>query len=480
MWAEYYFGPELVVASQFADNPLILVCRENPAISSNQAFHIFRSYDGVSWNHLTRLPVSAGAVALKDDQLFVFHKEDFPVISLSAIMRGEGFETAWRYSGRYEFSWTPIIALAAGEKMYLYGYEESSQPGAGGVLREAVVAGESAHQTEFSYPLGSLAEISGCVLGRETYLFFRESASAQTRCITLPAPEHRGAKLIGNPCAFSCVSDGKSVYLFGSPREKEEKPSERLVYYTLRGEELSGPFEWNHNLRNIWGTKRKIAESSAAILGGSIFLCIRAGDEIAVAKFGEGAGNFARVARMPLSGRIALWMWSGSILGICAALILFGFLLMRSRGTRKRVRVSFVAQTAPTLRRSLALTIDVAIMLAIFLIASAPLWKDSRSLLQLLSIDHPLLLRFLALAYFAFPEAIFGQTPGKRATGIIVRTEEGERVSLWSAILRNLFKLIYFLALVEVIVALHSRRAQRLGDLTAGTVVISKAQPQTH
>jgi uncharacterized RDD family membrane protein YckC len=484
MWTEYHFAPELVAVSNHAfsataeasadsDSRLLLFCRQNPALSSDSALQVYSSADGISWNHLARLPVSAGPAAVKDGELFLFHREDFPVISISPIVRGEKFEAAWRYSGRYEFSWSPIIALTEGDKIYLYGYEESE---GGGKLREAVVEGESARETDFSYPLNSLAEISGCILGKSTYLFLRERGSVETQCIVIAGSERQAIKgfRFSGLCAFSAVSDGNSVYLFGSPRESEDKQSDSLVYYTLRGEEVSGPYEWEHNLRDIWGRKRGVVESSASLLRGEIFLCIRADDEIGVARFAGGSGKFERVVRMPLSARIALWGWAGSILSICAALVFFGVLLARKSGLEV-VPAQAAHEPAPTLRRFLAFAIDLGVMLTFFLIASAPMANQSNySLLELLGIDHPLILRFLALGYLALPEALFGQTVGKRVMGIIVSTEEGKKVTLWSAVLRNLFKLIYFLVIVEAVVALHTRRAQRLGDMTAGTVVLAK------
>jgi uncharacterized RDD family membrane protein YckC len=484
MWAEYCFAPELVAVSYSVssgtakgagaafDSSLLLFCRQNPALSPDSALHIYSSADGVSWNHFARLPVGVGAVAVKDEQLLLFHREDFPAISISAIGRGEKFEAAWKYSGRYDFSWSPIIALTDGDKIHLYGYEESE---GGGKLREAVVEGEAAHQTDFSYPLNSLAEISGCIQGEDIYLFLREKGSVEPRCIVIAGSERRVIKGFSGLCAFSAVSDGNSVHLFGSPREGEEKQSERLIYYKLRGEEVSGPFEWGHNLRDIWGAKREVVESSAALLGGEIFVCVRAGDQIGVAKFVGTSGDFVRVVRMPLSARIAVWGWAGSILAICAALIFSGFLLARKKGWEERVAAHAASEPAPTLKRFLAFAIDLGVMLAFFLIASAPMANENNySLLELAGIDHPLLLRFLALGYLALSEALFGQTVGKRAMGIIVRTEEGKRVTLWNAVLRNLFKLIYFLILIEAVVALHTRRAQRLGDMTAGTVVLAK------
>jgi len=80
------------------------------------------------------------------------------------------------------------------------------------------------------------------------------------------------------------------------------------------------------------------------------------------------------------------------------------------------------------------------------------------------------------VGYFAAFEALWrGQTPGKRLVGLRVLDVSGRPVSVYSAILRNLvrvvdqFPAIYAVGIVSVMV---TSRHQRLGDLAAGTVVV--------
>jgi len=79
-------------------------------------------------------------------------------------------------------------------------------------------------------------------------------------------------------------------------------------------------------------------------------------------------------------------------------------------------------------------------------------------------------------AYFAVFEAVWsGQTPGKRLVGLRVIDVSGRPVGVYSAILRNVLRLVdqlpgfYALAIASVLV---TRRNQRLGDIAAGTVVV--------
>lgn len=80
--------------------------------------------------------------------------------------------------------------------------------------------------------------------------------------------------------------------------------------------------------------------------------------------------------------------------------------------------------------------------------------------------------------YFAFCEWRWGQTIGKNATGVEVRSRDGaRRLTYGQASIRNLLRLIDFFVIGEVMIA-TTRRKQRLGDLAAKTVVLRRA-PRT-
>jgi uncharacterized RDD family membrane protein YckC len=80
--------------------------------------------------------------------------------------------------------------------------------------------------------------------------------------------------------------------------------------------------------------------------------------------------------------------------------------------------------------------------------------------------------------YFAFCEWRWGQTIGKNATGIEVRSLDGsDRLTYGQASIRNLCRLIDFFVIGEAMIVKGSRK-QRLGDLAAKTVVLRRA-PRT-
>ncbi|MCP4878057.1 MAG: RDD family protein [Gammaproteobacteria bacterium] len=72
-----------------------------------------------------------------------------------------------------------------------------------------------------------------------------------------------------------------------------------------------------------------------------------------------------------------------------------------------------------------------------------------------------------------------GQTPGKKLLGISVINDDLSPVTLGPSMVRNLLRTVDFLPLfylLGLISMLSNRRFQRLGDLAAGTLVISLPQ----
>jgi len=72
-----------------------------------------------------------------------------------------------------------------------------------------------------------------------------------------------------------------------------------------------------------------------------------------------------------------------------------------------------------------------------------------------------------------------GQTPGKRYMRIRVVQQEGGGISFQAVAIRNLLRAVDFLGFYAVagLAMFLTRRVQRLGDLAAGTVVISEEIP---
>jgi uncharacterized RDD family membrane protein YckC len=85
------------------------------------------------------------------------------------------------------------------------------------------------------------------------------------------------------------------------------------------------------------------------------------------------------------------------------------------------------------------------------------------------------------LAYYLLSEGLLGATPGKMVFGLRVRRLSGESCTWLQAGIRTLLRVIevnpvLLGALPAGIVILATKRKQRLGDMLAGTVVVSSGQ----
>ena len=81
------------------------------------------------------------------------------------------------------------------------------------------------------------------------------------------------------------------------------------------------------------------------------------------------------------------------------------------------------------------------------------------------------------LLYLIAFEGLVGATPGKFLLGLRVRTVEGAPCKFFQAAVRNILRIVDAIAvyLVALIVALISKKKQRLGDFAARTIVVQEA-----
>lgn len=139
--------------------------------------------------------------------------------------------------------------------------------------------------------------------------------------------------------------------------------------------------------------------------------------------------------------------------------------------TPEHVRLEY--QLADLGSRAAALALDLAIIVAAMLLVALVFRYTGglgRAVLYIVS--------FLAMwGYFLFFEAVWdGRTPGKRAVGLRVLHDGGEPLSFQGSVLRNLIRIVDLqpgvTGMAGAASILFNRRAQRLGDLVAGTIVV--------
>lgn len=84
----------------------------------------------------------------------------------------------------------------------------------------------------------------------------------------------------------------------------------------------------------------------------------------------------------------------------------------------------------------------------------------------------------ISFGYFIILEMVMnGQTLGKRILNIRVRKDLGNAPSFWDLLLRNLIRIVDMLPIfygVGLVVMFMNKKAKRLGDYAAGTVVVKE------
>jgi membrane protease YdiL (CAAX protease family) len=129
-------------------------------------------------------------------------------------------------------------------------------------------------------------------------------------------------------------------------------------------------------------------------------------------------------------------------------------------------------------RRTLAATLDNAVWFfgVLFILGWLPIDADEIS--DTAAYIGVLVVFSAWFNYFAFCEWRWGQTIGKNATGLEVRSLDGsEKLTYGQASIRNVLRLIDFFVIGELMIA-STERKQRLGDKAAKTVVVKRA-PRT-
>ncbi|MBI3038233.1 RDD family protein [bacterium] len=150
----------------------------------------------------------------------------------------------------------------------------------------------------------------------------------------------------------------------------------------------------------------------------------------------------------------------------------------------ENVRVFF--QPAHVFKRAVASLIDVILILIILAVIWMVLWVLKESFL-----NNPAIRSFLASAELILCAAVAwgynvyyelndgGQTPGKKYLRIRVICTDGSELSVGDSGIRNILRIadfVPFCYLLGGIVCLITPHGQRLGDLVAGTAVITEPE----
>ncbi len=129
-------------------------------------------------------------------------------------------------------------------------------------------------------------------------------------------------------------------------------------------------------------------------------------------------------------------------------------------------------------QRILAAIIDLTVIGVLFSVLSALFGGDGDSDFQISLSGEPFLFGIaVTFAYYWLLEGKTGATLGKRALGLVVVKANGSECDLSTAAIRTVLRVVDVLPLLYllglIVVAVTSKN-QRVGDLAAGTLVVSK------
>ncbi len=137
--------------------------------------------------------------------------------------------------------------------------------------------------------------------------------------------------------------------------------------------------------------------------------------------------------------------------------------------------IAFEYRIAGPFRRLPAMLLDFAIKIVAMIVLSIVFsltfgWVSSGLAMALLVVS------WFVIDWFyggVFETLMNGQTPGKRALGLRVLTEDGQPINGLQAVLRNILRTAdLFLGGVGVAVMMSNDKYQRLGDIVCGTIVV--------
>jgi uncharacterized RDD family membrane protein YckC len=128
--------------------------------------------------------------------------------------------------------------------------------------------------------------------------------------------------------------------------------------------------------------------------------------------------------------------------------------------------------------RFVAQVVDLVLLFAVGYVIAAATGSTTGSGFEL--EGGPAFLWFgISAAYFVALEGAYGQTVGKRLTGIVVLTETGDPIDVRDSLVRNVLRVVdgFVLYAIGVVLILLSDRNQRFGDRVADTVVVPAGEP---
>ncbi|MCX7702955.1 MAG: RDD family protein [Planctomycetota bacterium] len=458
-WWDYAYSPQLVSLEK-----LYLLYQRNPMLGAEKrTFCRVKAESG--WGAEKKIEQSfAPAVSLDEGRVAFLYNNGI------AVYREEIFETEKREEKKEE-SW--LFSLQMPENLLVAdGYFES------GKLLVAAWKKEDERwnllRLEFELKKGAKPKEEVWINTKEPFPLemskfkgeFLLVAMAEDKTIFLVNSRGEREKTpLKTATSFCAESDGETLHLFtvsplkGTPCILNHYTTKDLKEFRLMSATES-PFT-----TPLLG-KRRILNINTTLWKGSPVVVCFLGSIIGVWM----DGKYEEVLSVPAATRLVLSLWLALIMMVAVLLVGVAIRLFSARESHKTESIPQNLATIST--RALSFSVDFTILLLLLLpfLPASTIFQQSFATTH--SIGNPFLISLLRILYFTLFEGLFATTPGKLLFGIRVVSTNGKKITILQAFIRNLFKLVDVAIIIELIVASLNVKRQRLGDITAETVVI--------
>lgn len=490
---DYFLIPYDRVLTVVSGQRLVVLAQPRRLSQEEEAsYERLKKPEGKDWEGPERLYGSFLAATALGDDVLIFHEESAARIREGEPSQVEALDAEFFPSAAVPSPTTPGEAWVFGIR---------------GTRRVALARVAQGKWTSTDPPLYTRAAKSGLKAAAApwgAFVAWREPSEPYGPCIRVAlretdrwVPFEERVEYIHGDALFALCAAGEEAWLVYAAKRLEAKgelcfQARRLTRGGIGPEE---PIPISDPLR----VKREVLSIAVARFEGSMWLFAGRLGGVHVSRmkaepergmypsFSDPGGRLSRV-------RSLAWTWIGALMLVSALLTGTGVALLRERRYVEAEAEEPSATPLPSAtltQRGVAFVVDFLLLAPFGFVFQAFVFHDAREVVDPSRPEYYLtsgfllsLLAFhlLAIVYHTLAEANFGQTVGKWVVGIEVLGTSGRRITLRQSAIRNVLRLVdagyvfqYFVGMFSILV---TARAQRVGDLLAGTIVVQRPAPE--
>ncbi len=490
---DYFLAPyDRVVAVSAGSQLVVLAQPRNLSREDEVTYERRRKPEGKDWEEPERLYGSfLTATALGGDVL-VLHEESATRVSEGKPIRAMALDAKF-------FPDAAAPSPTAPEEAWVFGIRGTRKVACARVVEGA--------WTDLDPPLETRAAKSGVKAAAApwgAWVVWREPSEPSGPCLRVARreaghwiPFSDRIEYIHGDALYSLCSAGEEAWLVYAAKRLEAKGELCFLARRLTKEAIGA--EEAISISDPLRVKREVLSIAVARFEGSMWLFAGRLGGVHVSRMKAELERGMYPMLSDPGGRLSqvrslAWTWIGALMTVAALLTGTGLALLREKryvdGTAEEPSATPLPSATLT-QRGVAFSVDFLLLAPFGFVFQAFVFQDVRTVADpsrpeyyitsgfLLSI---LLFHVLAVVYYTLSEANFGQSVGKWVVGIEVQDLSGKRITLRQAAIRNALRLVdagyvfqYFVGMFSILV---TARAQRVGDLAAGTIVVQRPVPE--